>query len=66
MLSCIINPFVVYTNDEAGNASQMYVYVNIVAIECLIIKIVITKSINDSVVIIYLLWNMFFEATYFI
>ena len=55
MISCIINPFVVYTNDEAGNASQMYVYVNIVAIECLIIKIVITKIINDSVVIIYLM-----------
>ena len=24
---CIINPFAIYTNDEAGNASQMYAYV---------------------------------------
>ena len=49
MISCIINPFVVYTNDEAGNASQMYAYVNIVAIECLTIQILIMKSINYSV-----------------
>ena len=49
MISCIINPFVVYTNDEAGNASQMYAYVNIVAIECLTIQILIMKSIDHSV-----------------
>ena len=24
---CIINPFAIYTNDEAGNASQMYAYI---------------------------------------
>ena len=57
MISCIINPFVVYTNDEAGNASQMYAYVNIVAIECLTIQILIMKSINYSVWIMYLKRN---------
>ena len=57
MISCIINPFVVYTNDEAGNASQMYAYVNIVAIECLTIQILIMKSINHSVWIMYLKRN---------
>ena len=46
MISCIINPFVVYTNDKAGNASQMYAYVNIISIECLTIQILIMKDIN--------------------
>ena len=57
MISCIINPFVVYTNDEAGNASQMYAYVNIVAIECLTIQILIMNSINHRVWIMYLKRN---------
>ena len=43
MISCIINPFVVHTNDEAGNASQMYAYVNIGGIECLKIEMSIVK-----------------------
>ena len=54
MISCIINPFVVYTNDEAGNASQMYAYVNIVVIECLTVKIIIMKSINNISLIIHI------------
>ena len=53
MISCIINPFVVYTNDEAGNASQMYAYVNIEAIECLTIENIIMKNIQNSVLIIH-------------
>ena len=54
MISCIINPFVVYTNDEAGNASQMYAYVNIVVIECLTVEIIIMKSINNISLIIHI------------
>ena len=57
MISCIINPFVVYTNDEAGNASQMYAYVNIISIECLTIQILIMKDINYIVWIMYLKRN---------
>ena len=49
MISCIINPFVVHTNDEAGNASQMYAYVNIGGIECLTIEMSIVKNANMNI-----------------
>ena len=60
MISCIINPFVVYTNDEAGNASQIYARVNIQAIECLTIYILIMKV---SIIIFFSGQNIDFESS---
>ena len=56
MISCIINPFVVHTNDEAGNASQMYAYVNIGGIECLTIEMSIVKNANMNIWLLYCIY----------